>query len=388
MQSGLTSGTQEKKLFHRLRRFAAILTAFAIAGLLGCGSSTLNSISSTDTMYVAARGSAQVFGYRANFNTGELTTINGSPFAAQQAPSAIVIDPSHAFAYVANAGSNTVESYSFDLNGSMIKVATQSVGITPVALAMDSAGKFLFVANQGSNSISVFTIGSGGSMTPVATGTCAASPASCFLVNHPAALAITPSTNFLFVADQVDNVVVTFQVDPATGLLSPNRQLPPVGVGASPSGLAMDSGGNFLFVANHGSNDLSAFTVASSNSLLPGNLTSIAGSPFATGLGPAGAAVDPSGQFLYVTDQNSNEVSGFRIRAVSGLLSKLSASPYSTGVAPVAVSISPTNKFLYVANSGSASISAYSIDPPSGNLIPASGAVPTGPVPAAIAFGR
>ena len=46
-------------------------------------------------MYVAAQGAAQIWGYRANFNTGALTLINGLPFATSQpGPKFIVIDPS------------------------------------------------------------------------------------------------------------------------------------------------------------------------------------------------------------------------------------------------------------------------------------------------------
>jgi 6-phosphogluconolactonase (cycloisomerase 2 family) len=149
----------------------------------------------------------------------------------------------------------------------------------------------------------------------------------------------------------------------------------------------MDTAGTLIYVANRDSESVNGFTVSADDAAIPGNLTAISGSS-TTGLAPVAAAVDPSGQFLYVVDKNSNEVSGFRIKPVAGTLSALSNSPYSTGAAPNWVAISPTNKFLYVSNSGSASLSAYKIDPGTGNLIPASGAIPTGRAPAGIAFGR
>jgi 6-phosphogluconolactonase len=200
-------------------------------------------------------------------------------------------------------------------------------------------------------------------------------------------LAMTPSTSFLYVADQLQNLVFTFQINSSTGALSTNPTLPPVSVGSAPSGMAMDAAGTFLYVANRDSETVSGFTISADNSTTPGNLTPIQGS-FSTGLSPLAAAVDPSGQFLYVADSSSNQVSGFRIKAVVGTLSALSNSPYSSGPAPDFIAISPTNKFLYVSNSGNSSISAYMIDPATGNLIPASGAVPTGGQPAGIAFGR
>jgi 6-phosphogluconolactonase len=380
-----------------LRWLTIFLTAIIVSSLSGCGSSSTNTVSSTDTMYVAARGSHGVWGYYADFNIGSLQTINGSPFAAQQAPTAIAINPAHTFAYVANAGSNTITGYSFDLNGSMIASGTQNTGPSPAALAIDSSGKFLFVANQGllpsltSGYLSVFSIGANGGLTPVQSQvplpTLQCPNPATFQCPAPVALAVTPSTSFLYVADQTQNLLFTFQINSNTGALTANPTLPAVSTGSAPSGLAMDAAGNLLYVANRDSESVSGFAISADNSVVPGNLTAIPGS-FSTGLSPVAAAVDPSGQFLYVVDKTSNQVSGFRIKAVSGTLSALSNSPYNSGPAPDAIGISPTNKFLYVANSGSSSLSAYKIDPASGDLIPASGAVPTGGQPAGIAFGR
>jgi 6-phosphogluconolactonase len=372
--------------------------ALTLVGLLGCGSSSTNTISSSDTMYVAAKASHGVWGYFADFNIGSLTVIGGSPFQTQQAPTAIVINPAHTFGYVSNGNSNTITGYTFDLNGSMIANGSQPAGPNPVALAIDSGGKFLFVANQGTPEptfapgyLSVFSISANGMLTPVQAQVplpalqCPIPQAlSC---PAPVALAITPTASFLYVTDQTQNLVFTFSVDPSTGKLLPNATLPAIPTGNAPSGLAMDAAGTLLYVANRDSESVSGFAIAADNSATPGALSAVAGS-FATGLSPVALAVDPSGKYLYVTDRASNDVTGFKIKAVIGTLSALSNSPYSSGSSPDAIAISPTNKFLYVSNGGSASLSAYKIDPTSGNLIPASGTVPTGAAPAGIAFGR
>ncbi len=381
----------ENDLVRAIGWLTLILIAIALNALVGCGSSSTNTVSSTNTMYVAASASRGVWGYYADFNIGSLTTINGSPFATQQGPTAIVINPAHTFAFVANASSNTITGYSFDLNGSMIANGTLAVGANPVALAIDSSGKFLFVANQNSGSLSVLSIGGNGSLTPIEAEVmlpklqCPTTPSSpC---PAPVSLSVTPSTSFLYVADQMQDLVFTFAINSNTGVLTINSALPPVATGIAPSGLAMDAAGTLLYVANRDSESVSGFTISADNSATPGSLTSIPGS-FSTGLSPVAAAVDPSGQFLYVANKASNQVSGFRIKSVSGTLSALSNSPYNSGLAPVFVAISPTNKFLYVSNSGNASISAYKIDPTAGDLIPASAAVATGAAPAGIAFGR
>ena len=71
-----------------------------------------------------------------------------------------------------------------------------------------------------------------------------------------------------------------------------------------------------------------------------GALTALAGSPFAAGGGPSAAAVDPAGNFLYVANAVSGNVSVFAIEAGTGALSAVSGSPYAAGTLPAAIAIS------------------------------------------------
>ena len=378
-----------------MRLSGLAVVASAVFVLASCGKNS--KFPTSNTMYVATQSSAQVWGYRADFNNGTLSTINGSPFAAAPA-SAILIDPTQSFAYLATNDGH-IQRFSFDLNGSLIPVSGNPVptGINPVAMAMDSGGKFLFVANQGSSSISVFSVGSGASLTEVGGSPFAVtnllSPSSA---TSPVSLAIRPSTNFLYIVDQNNNLVLTYQFDPSTGFVSnPNPNLmAPVLVGTSPSSVAINLAGTFMFVANSGSNNVSGFKICSGvNSPQPGcpadgSLVPMDKSPFAAELGPSSVAVDPSGQFLYVTDQGSNQISGYRVTAGTGDLTPTVGSPYNTGAGPIFVAISPINKYLYVSNNSAATISGFLIDPTGGNLSSVSSTVTTGTQPTGIAFGK
>jgi 6-phosphogluconolactonase (cycloisomerase 2 family) len=363
-------------------RFGGLGIVLIVVGssfLSGCGNN--NKSSSTNTMYVATQSAAQVWGYRANFNDGSLSTINGSPFAAEAGATAIVIDPAKNFAYVANAApTNDIDRFSIDANGSLVPISgNQPVGVNPVALAMDADGKFLFVANRGSNSISVFSVGANAALTEVAVPPCST---QCFPVNDPVAIAVTPGSDFVYVVDQVDGTIVTFHLDASTGVLTSDVALPPVLVGSTPSSLAMNPDGTLLYVTNQGSNNVNGFKIGSG-----GDLTSI-GAAVGAGVGPVSAVIDPSGQFLYVVDHDSNQISAYRITFGSGTLTATSGSPFNTGLGPLFVAISPTNKFLYVSNNSAGTISGFGIDPANGNLSPAHAAVDTGLQPAGIAFGR
>ncbi len=360
------------------------------SGWLSCGAVCLfllsscggHSTANSTTMYVATQSSAQVWGYHADFTNGNLSSISGSPFAAQPAATAIVLDPSKSFAYVAEAApTNQIESYSIDKNGALTATSGPTpVGNNPVALAIEPAGKFLFVANQLSNSVSVFSIGSDGSLTEVGS-----SPVS---VTDPVALAIPSSGNFLYVADQLNSQIHIFSFD-SNGNLSPLGTPVVLASGTSPTAIAVNPDGTFLYVTNGQTNNISGFTIATGGSSFAGDLVPIAGSPFpAGGFRPVSAAIDPSGQYMYVVDQNSNQISGFRIAATTGKLSATLNSPYNTGVSPTFVGVSPSNKYLYVSNGAAGTLSGYSINPASGELSATAGATSTGSNPAWIAFGK
>jgi hypothetical protein len=64
-----------------------------------------------------------------------------------------------------------------------------------------------------------------------------------------------------------------------------------------------------------------------------GALSSIAGSPFATGAG-AGAVtvvVHPSGRFAYVASLTPNTITGYTINSATGALATIAGSPFATG---------------------------------------------------------
>ncbi|MGA8596373.1 MAG: beta-propeller fold lactonase family protein [Bryobacteraceae bacterium] len=131
-----------------------------------------------------------------------------------------------------------------------------------------------------------------------------------------------------------------------------------------------DFGSNqFAYVANEDSNNVSGYKMDAAT----GTLTAVPGSPFTTGKeGPTFVAVDPAGRFLYVTNQYSqdNDVAGFSIDRATGKLTAVPGLPFKAGSGPASIAIDPSGRFAYVANLGSNNVSAYKIDVISGILIP------------------
>ena len=67
------------------------------------------------------------------------------------------------------------------------------------------------------------------------------------------------------------------------------------------------------------------------------NVASIAGSQFAAAPKPLGIAVDPSGQFVYVANSGSRNVSAYVLNRTSGSLTAVTGSPFAAGTGPTAV---------------------------------------------------
>jgi 6-phosphogluconolactonase (cycloisomerase 2 family) len=79
-----------------------------------------------------------------------------------------------------------------------------------------------------------------------------------------------------------------------------------------------------------------------------GALTEVPGSPYAVMGGQNDIAVDPTGRFVYVSNQGANNITAYSVDAATGSLFPIPGSPFVTGNNPGAIAIDPTGRFLYV----------------------------------------
>jgi 6-phosphogluconolactonase len=173
-------------------------------------------------VYVAAEtdsgipGAGSVSMYAINATTGALTsigTIATGTMIAQSSSNSIVVDPTGAFAYVTNSGSNNVSMYSINATtGVLTSAGTIDAGTTPLSVAVDPTGKFAYVTNFNSNDVSMYTInattGVLTSIGTIATG------------QSPTLIAIHPSGKFAYVTNSASNDVSMYSIDAATGALT------------------------------------------------------------------------------------------------------------------------------------------------------------------------
>jgi len=374
----------------KFRFLAYLLLPVSVLCMAACsGYHTANS-TGTGILYVTAQANTTVSAYVVTQSSGALSN-NGNSIGTGSVPSAMVLSPAADALFVANSGSNSISSYTINSGGSLTAAGTTTpTGKTPTGLAIDPGGKFLFAANQTSSDISVFSI-SGTALTQVPGSPFTTIPAGYSYPNGtlPAAVAVSRTGKFLYVANQLANFVSVFSVNSTSGALAA-LGVPFYNVGIAPSGVAVTPNGGFLYVANAGanSNNISAFAICdavvtscSNPNNQDGTLTPVAGSPFPAGLGPVAIAFDPGFNFAYVVDRSSNQISQYVYGPGSGVLTPLSPGTISTGLTPVSMAIVSgviptdvgnslynTTDYAYVANLGAGTISIFSLSTTTGLL--------------------
>lgn len=139
--------------------------------------------------------------------------------------------------------------------------------------------------------------------------------------------------------------------------------------GAGLVALAQDPGGRFLVaIRQDAASEALVFRVVAPPP--GGGLASLEFLEAAT-LGPSarGAAIDPTGRFLYVTLAQTNQVAQFRLQPDTGALTPLDPPTVATGSSPSAIRIDPSGRFAFVANRGSDDLSAFRIAAGDGRLV-------------------
>ncbi|HZQ17110.1 MAG TPA: beta-propeller fold lactonase family protein [Terriglobales bacterium] len=192
---------------------------------------------------------------------------------------------------------------------------------------------------------------------------------------------------FLYGTEFKAGRIAEYVVDPLTGSIKPTSQ-GSIWAHWGPVDIASDHWGNHLFVANDGSHDLNSYVINRSS----GNLTNAPGSPVPlTGPGLR-VVVQPSGQFVYATSNNSSEVgeiSAFAVQS-NGSLKPVPGSPFAEPSATVgALAIHPSGKYLYAGVDGAGNVGAiavYEINQTNGALTPVGSPFPVPTYPGCSSF--
>lgn len=394
------------------KRMLQAAMAVGLSAAIGLGTTACSRDYVSDYVYTVSASGPNINAFAVDYQSGIITQITGSPFTTSfQRETAIVPSPDGKFLYVLSGPEDSkVEEFSIGTDGKIYGANTYSLtGTYPTSMAIDSAGKFLYVTftylpgetpvTKGAGGITIFPINSDNSLgTPVTEN----GLPYVTVGNNPVAISVAPpvcsptpviSTNttctgsngsgaqnvFVYVVDQEaapNGTVLGYAQNTSTGALTPlsgtsfNSTLQTwqgYHAGVTPSAIVTDPTGHFVYVTDETSNEVYGFSI---DNQLTGNLTPLVSSPYGTGLYPVSLTIDPRGKYLYTVNYNSGTVSAFAIDVASGSLSSVAgSSSFTTGTRPTCVTIDPAlGIYLYTSNYLDGTVSAGQLNPSTGAL--------------------
>jgi 6-phosphogluconolactonase len=269
-----------------------------------------------------------------------------------------------------------VSAFAIDDTG-RLKLINQraSGGPAPCHLSIAAEGKHVVVANCGNGSLAVLPVAADGQLGAV-TEEVAGTKAAC--------VATDPAGKFVFVCEPANDRVLVFQLDAATGKLTPRTPVP-IKAGAAPRQVAFRPDGQFAYVLNQKNSTVTAFAYDAANGALKevGSASTVPEYFDGTNM-THDLRVHNTGKYLYVSNIGHDSIVLFNIDKDKGTLTYVEEQgtggrhPKEFGVQTsgghMAISLPDTNQVL-----------ASRIDDTNGRLKP-SGIFADVPSPAGIRF--
>jgi 6-phosphogluconolactonase (cycloisomerase 2 family) len=295
-------------------------------------------------------------------------------------PSLFTLRADSSVLFSVHGGRDHVTAFTIHPQSGLLTVLSRmpSQGNNPVDAALDAAGRNLVVANYGSGTVAVMSLAPDGRLRPVhqlytLPGTPGPDPVQQ-TASHPHAVIFDPSFNYVIVPDKGFDCTFVFHFDAESGRIEPTAQGPVASrpgaaprhcifhpslpilyvnneldstvtayqwnaangalteaqiVSTLPQGhegpqghqgknttaeIAVAADGRFLYVSNRGRDDIALAAIAADGSL------SLRGHTPTGGLRPRFFTLDPTGDFLFAANQDSDDITGFRVNKATGEL--------------------------------------------------------------------
>jgi 6-phosphogluconolactonase len=292
-------------------------------------------------------------------------------------PSFLALDPALKHLYSVNEMTDGhVTAYAIDqANGKLSFLNSMSAnGKDTTHLSVQPSGQYLFAANYTSGNFPVYRILANGFIGPmtdefqsVGNGT---GPNPARQEGPHAHQIITDfDGNHVFGVDLGADKVNVLNLDPGTGLFSPNTvPFVPVASGSGPRHMAFHPDRQHAYVLDELVSSITVFDYDPARAAFIWKQTiSTLPADFTGTNTTAEIRVHPSGRFLYNTNRGHNSVTMFEIDPDTGELEVIGWEP-TRGQWPRGMNIDPSGTFLYAANQNTDSIAVFRIQLSNGKL--------------------
>jgi 6-phosphogluconolactonase len=319
-------------------------------------------------------------GPNAGFSLAHFDTDTGKlsiPVFLQEAvaPAYFVLSSDQKNLYACNsAPGSSISAYAVEAASGKLTFLNQkpSGGGDPSYVSLDATGRYVMVANYEGGSIAVYTVlrdGSLGERTSFVQHTGSSVNPERQTRARPHSIRVDPSNQFVLVPDLGVDKVFVYRLDQKTGALQPNA--PPfasVAPGSGPRHVTFSPDGRWAYLIHDMGSTIIRFgwdahcgilTQYETVSALPSDFKGISTC--------AEILVHPNGKFVYATNRGHNSVAVFTVDVGTGRLSLIQHIS-TQGKTPRNCEFDPTGHWLLVSNQDSDNAVVFRIAPDTGRL--------------------
>lgn len=318
-----------------------------------------------------------IYVYKFDAKSGKLTYLSTSPPVIN--PSYLAVHPAKDYLYAVSetggAGpeiSGAVSAYKIDPKTSALTLINQvsSAGDWPCHISIDHSGKFALVANYG-GSVAMFPLNEDGSITR-ATKTIehqGSGPTSRQNGPHAHMIIPGPDNKLAYAVDLGADKIFTYRLDRGNKTLVPAENDTDIAPGSGPRHMTFHPELRTAYVVNELSGTIECFNIDESGGLVRFQTILTLAEGSTADAACADIQLHPSGKYLYASNRGEiNSIAIFEISSQDGAL-RLLGNQTTYGRAPRSFAIDPSGKFLIVANQDTDNVFTFKIDQSTGLLI-------------------
>ncbi len=302
-----------------------------------------------------------------DLTSGEVTKVDA--FGGVKGPGYLSLSPTRKHLYSVNQD-NTISAFSVGTGGRLQLLGSQpDPGRNPCHVSVHPSGKMAFLASYGSGSWAAYPIDREGKLLPAtADFQFEGSGPNKSRQEKPHAHCVVPSPNErdVYVTDLGTDRVMNYTVNAKTGKVAPNALQPYFSTkpGAGPRHLVVHTTGRFLYLLNEMHTTLSTFALDDHGAATELQTLPTVPADYKEKNTSAAIREHPNGRFIYVSNRGYDSVHGFEILQ-DGTLKSIGE--VREGIAtPRDFNIDPSGKFMVVGNQKTNDLTVYRVNPKTG----------------------
>lgn len=345
---------------------------FFLGGLLALSATAQNEMLYVGTYSV--RGSEGIYVLEFNRKAGTLRLV--STAGGAKSPSFLAFHPLGGYLYAVNEGAEggAVTAYALDrkTGGLTLLNHQPSVGRGPCHISLDRTGRAAFVSNYGEGTFTVLPVLKDGKLgAPTDSVRFAGSGPNAQRQNKPHAhsATVSPDNRFVYVCDLGTDRIYIFEIDPTKGKVKPAKTaFKTVNPGSGPRHFTISPDGKFAYLAEELTSTTAAFSIDAQTGSLATLQDGVATLPagFSGNNTSADIHTEPSGKHLYQSNRGHNSLAIFSI-GKDGKIS-LVGQQDTMGKTPRNFLVDPKGEFVFVANQDTDNITVFRRDAKTGLL--------------------